>query len=84
MHTGVDEVPHTAAAIAEECVGQFWGWGGAPKTSGVLCTPVGSNLVFSLMLNSLLQVIPLMSERLFCNKMPSDKNMVIRIWPCLY
>lgn len=84
MHTGVHEVPHTAPAIAEGCVGQFWGCGAAPKTSGVLCTLVGPNSVFSLMLNGLLRVIPLMSGRLFCNKMPSDKNMVIRIWPCLY
>ena len=75
---------HAAPAIAEGCVGRFQGQGGVPKTSVVLCTLLGPSSVFSLMLNGLLQIIPLMSVRLFCNKMLSDKNMDIRIWPCLY
>ena len=87
MHTSVDEVPWAHNYILLQALLKGpppRGQGGVPKTSVVLCTLVVSSSVFSLMLNGLLQVIPLMSVRLFCNKMLSDKNMDIRIRPCLY
>lgn len=76
---------HTAPVIAKGCCGDSYRVGGViPKTSVALCTLTAASSTFSLMLNSLLQVIPLMSVGLLCNKMLSDKNMDMRIWPCLH